>query len=242
MKGYTSTCSIFNLKDNGISFIRREAYLDILLNTDKKLLVVAPKEFMTSNMVKNIQSNVEFLWVDRVIIDYTFFKIHNEMYADFTPPECIIGRNCIIHETAVMDVDGIKLANCPNGSKIKFKHTGNIIIEDDVEIGPLCVIHRATMDSTIIRKGVRIGSKVNVGHNAIIGENTVIASGAILAGSNYGRHCWIGLNSVINQGLTICDNVVIGSGAVVIKDIIKSGIYVGNPARYLKPVEKGWNF
>jgi len=239
---YTQTCSIFNLKNNAVTFIRKEEYFSELINTDKHVCVIAPVEFIHSDLVKDIPSHISMMWLEGVHVDHTFFKIHNKIYEDFTPPERIIGQNCNIHESVIMDVDGIKFANCPDGRKIQFKHIGNLIIEDDVDIGPLCVIHRGTIDSTIIKKGAKLASKINIGHNAIIGENTVIASGATLGGTVIGNNCWIGMAAIINQGLKICDNVVIGSGSLVTKDITEPGIYVGNPAKFLKPITEGWNF
>jgi acetyltransferase-like isoleucine patch superfamily enzyme len=241
MEKFYKTCSIFNLKDEAITFIKEEKYIKELF-TDKRLLVLAPSSFRDSKLISDVPINVSFSWSKPNFLDFDFFSLHNEIYADSIPPEATIGKNCNIHDSVVMDVDGIKFANGPDGTKIQFQHTGNVIIEDDVDIGPLCVVHRGTLDSTIIKRGVKLASKINVGHNAIIGENTVIASGAILAGSHYGKNCWIGMGAIINQGLTICDYVVIGSGAVVTKNIEKSGIYVGNPAKFIKPITEGWNF
>ena len=234
MKDFKRSCSIFNLKDDAITFIRKEKYIKELFNTDKRLLVLAPNSFKDSKLISDVPENVSFYWTKPNFLDFSFFSIHNEIHTDFIPRKAIIGKNCNIHDSVVMDVDGIKFANGPDGSKIQFKHTGNVIIEDNVDIGALSVVHRGTMDSTIIKKGAKIGAKVNIGHNAVVGENTVIASGAILAGSVYGKNCWIGMAAVINQGLTICDYVVIGSGAVVTKNIEEPGIYVGNPAKFIK--------
>ena len=96
---------------------------------------------------------------------------------------------------------------------------------------------------TIIKNGVKIGAKNNIAHNNIIGENTVFAVGAITNGSvTIGKNCWISSGAIIKNYVNICDDVVIGMGAVVSKDINKSGIYTGMPARYVKPLKKGWNF
>ena len=172
-----------------------------------------------------------------------FTIYHNEIHKDHVPPEVQIGKNCKIHETVVMNVEGFKVANAHDGSKIQFKHTGNIIIGDNVEIGPYCVVHRGTMGSTIIKDGVKIGANNNIAHNNVIGENTVFAVGAITNGSvTIGKNCWVSSGALIKNGINICDNVVVGMGAVVTKDINKSGIYVGMPAKYIKPINEGWNF
>ena len=95
----------------------------------------------------------------------------------------------------------------------------------------------------VIKNGVKIGAKNNIAHNNVIGENTVFAVGAITNGSvTIGNNCWISSGALIKNGVQICDDVVVGLGAVVVKDIIEPGIYVGSPARYLKPLKEGWNF
>ena len=237
LKVFKSTCSIDNLKNNSVTFIRNEKYLNLLKNITDNICVVAPKNVDVSG----IPSNVEFLFVDDP--DYVFTVYHNEINKDHVIPDVQIGKNCMIHETVVMNVEGFKVANVPDGSKIQFKHTGNIIIRDNVEIGPYCVVHRGTMGSTIIKDGVKIGAMNNIAHNNVIGEDTVFAVGSITNGSvTIGKNCWISSGSCIKNGINICDNVVIGMGAVVTKNITKSGIYAGVPAKYIKQISTGWNF
>ena len=238
-ENYKKTCSITNIQDGCVTFAMNENYLKYRFGCeDKDAWVIVPSDIDLP--YEPHSKGLKYYRSVNPVYEFTMF--HNEVHKDFIPPSATIGNNCKIHPSVIMDVEGIKFANCPDGSKLQFKHIGNLIIEDDVEIGPLCVLHRGTMDSTILRRGVKLASKINVGHNAIIGENTAIASGAILGGSTIGKNCWIGMGVIINQGLTICNNVSIGSGTVVVKDINKPGIYVGNPARYLKPITERWNF
>ena len=155
--------------------------------------------------------------------DYAFTIYHNHIYKSQATPDNITGNNCIIHPTVIMDVEGIKVVNAPDGSKIQFTHTGVVVVEDDVAIGPYTVVHRGTLDATIIRKGVKIGAKNNIGHNNIIGENTVFAAGVITNGSvTIGKNCWVGSGAIIRNGISICDGVVIGMGSVVVKNITKN--------------------
>ncbi len=106
---------------------------------------------------------------------------------------CKIGDNCILHANAVIGSDGFGFAPQPDGRYRKITHTGNVIIENDVEIGANTTIDRATIGSTIIRQGVKLDNLVHVAHNVEIGEHTVIAAQTGIAGSTrIGKNCRIG--------------------------------------------------
>ena len=106
---------------------------------------------------------------------------------------CHIGANCVIHSGAVIGSDGFGFAPRPDGSYDKIPQIGNVIIEDQVEIGANTTIDRATLGATIIRKGVKLDNLVQVAHNAEIGENTVIAAQTGVSGSTkIGKNCMIG--------------------------------------------------
>ena len=96
--------------------------------------------------------------------------------------ECEIGKNCIIHSNVVIGADGFGFAPTADGSFEKIPQIGNVLIEDNVEIGAGSTIDRATMGSTIIRKGVKLDNQIQIAHNVQIGENTVIASQTGVAG------------------------------------------------------------
>ena len=235
--GYSHTCSITNVKDGCVSFIRNKKYESFLEMIENDCWIIISKKinpFYKSNKVK-------LLVVDDP--DYIFTLYHNEINRNKTKSEVVIGENCKIHSTVILDVDGLKVVNTPDGRKIQFIHTGKVEIGNNVEIGPYTIIHRGTLDSTIIKNGVKIGAHNNIGHNNVIGENTVFAVGAITNGSvQIGNNCWIGSGSLIRNGISICANSVIGLGAVVVKDIKTPGIYMGNPAKFFKPKPKEWNF
>ncbi|WEK71685.1 MAG: UDP-3-O-(3-hydroxymyristoyl)glucosamine N-acyltransferase [Candidatus Chryseobacterium colombiense] len=95
---------------------------------------------------------------------------------------CIIGDNCIIHSNTVIGGDGFGFQPTPEGFK-KIPQLGNVIIEDDVEIGSNCSIDRATIGSTMIGKGTKIDNLIQIAHNVKIGQNNVIAAQAGIAGS-----------------------------------------------------------
>ena len=146
--------------------------------------------------------------------------------------DCLIGKNVIIHSGAVIGSDGFGFAKNNDGSYRKIPQTGNVVIEDNVEIGSNSSIDRATMGSTIIGKGVKIDNQVQIAHNVEIGENTVIAAQVGIAGSTkIGRRCMIAGQSGIVGHLTICDDVIIGAAVGVSKSITEPGIYTGYRAR-----------
>ena len=95
---------------------------------------------------------------------------------------CIIGDNCVIHSNTVIGGDGFGFQPTPEGFK-KIPQLGNVIIEDDVEIGSNCSIDRATIGSTVIGKGTKIDNLIQIAHNVKIGQNNVIASQTGIAGS-----------------------------------------------------------
>lgn len=235
-ENYDKTCLITDIEDRCVTFMRDRSYVKYLINIDKDIWVVVPKSI---GRYSGLSSNIKFYYVDDP--DYVFTLCHNELHKDDPIPNPIIGKNCNIHPTVVMNVEAFKVAYAPDGSKIQFRHVGNIVIEDDVKIGPQCVIHRGTMKSTIIRKGVRMFDKNSISHNNIIGENTVFATGAILNGSvTVGKDCWIASGALIKDGISICDNVVVGMGAVVVKNITTPGVYIGNPAKWVNPYRRGF--
>ena len=106
---------------------------------------------------------------------------------------CEIGERCVIHSNAVIGSDGFGFAPQADGSFKKIPQSGNVIIENYVEIGAQCTIDRASIGSTIIRQGVKLDNLIHVAHNVEIGEHTVIAAQTGIAGSTkIGRHCMIG--------------------------------------------------
>ena len=240
-ENYNNTCSITNLCDGCVTFIRDKKYLHITRNAD--VWVMLPKELKDDfeNLKRKYAPKTKGIFIDDC--EYYFCLYHNMLYSNRqkSPPK--IGNRCKIHETVVMDVDGLKLVNGLHNEKIQFIHSGKVEIGNDVEIGPYTVIHRGTIDETVISDGCKIGALNNIGHNCFIGSDTVFAAGAILNGGvHIGKNCWIGSGVTIKHKIRITDNVVLGMGAVVVKDIYEPGIYVGSPAKFIKPRTEGWNF
>ena len=145
--------------------------------------------------------------------------------------QCKVGSNCTIHSGVIIGADGFGFA--PNeGDYKKVPQIGNVIIEDNVEIGANTSIDRATLGSTIIRKGVKLDNLIQVAHNVEIGENTVIAAQTGIAGSTkIGKHVMIGGQVGIVGHLTIADGVKIAAQSGIGTSITNPGeIVQGSPA------------
>jgi UDP-3-O-[3-hydroxymyristoyl] glucosamine N-acyltransferase len=125
--------------------------------------------------------------------------------------DCVIGNNVIIHSGTVIGSDGFGFAPLADRSYKKIPQIGNVIIEDDVEIGSNCSIDRATMGSTILRKGVKLDNLIQIAHNVVIGEHTVIAGQSGIAGSSkVGKYCIIGAQVGMVGHISIADGSIIG--------------------------------
>ena len=125
---------------------------------------------------------------------------------------CVIGDNCTLHSGAVIGSDGFGFAPTEDGSYSKIPQTGNVVLEDDVEIGANSVVDRATMGSTIIRKGVKIDNLVQIAHNVEVGINTVIAAQTGISGSTkLGNQCMLGGQVGIAGHLHIADGTIFGA-------------------------------
>ena len=143
---------------------------------------------------------------------------------------CKVGDNCIIHSGTVIGADGFGYTQ-ENGKNIKVPHLGNVIIEDDVEIGANCTVDRATLGSTIIRQGAKLDNLIQIAHNVEIGKNTVIASQVGIAGSTkVGDNCMLAGQVGIVDHVVIGNNVKIGPQAGIISNIKDGEIVWGSPA------------
>ncbi len=147
-------------------------------------------------------------------------------------PGMVIGNNVIIHANAVIGADGFGFAPLEDGTWKKIEHTGNVIIEDDVEIGANACVDKSQMGSTIIRKGVKIDNLCMIAHNVDVGRNTVMAGQTGIAGSTkIGEHCIFAGQVGIAGHLTIADNTTIGAQGGVCGSIKEAGkAYWGSPA------------
>ena len=155
--------------------------------------------------------------------------------------ETEIGNNCAIHSGAVLGADGFGFAPNPDGTFSKIPQIGNLIIEDNVNIGACTTIDRATIGSTIIRKGVKLDNQIQIGHNVEIGENTVIAALTGIAGSaKIGNNCMIGGQVGIAGHITIGNNVRIQGQSGVSRNIKDGEVLQGTPSLDYKEYYKSY--
>jgi len=145
--------------------------------------------------------------------------------------ETVIGQGSVIHGGAIVGADGFGFSPNEKGEFIKVPQTGNVIIEDNVDIGAGTTIDRATLGSTIIKKGVKLDNQIQIAHNVEIGENTVIAAQTGIAGSTkIGKNCMIGGQVGIVGHLTIGNNVRIQAQSGIGRNIKDGETLQGSPA------------
>ena len=144
--------------------------------------------------------------------------------------DCVIGTRCILQAGAVIGSDGFGFA--PDGGEYtKIPQLGNVILEDEVEIGANTTIDRAVMGSTVIRRGVKLDNLIMIAHNVEVGEHTVMAAQTGIAGSTkIGRNCMFGGQVGLVGHLKIGDEVKLGAQSGVLRNIEKPGAYMGTPA------------
>lgn len=147
-------------------------------------------------------------------------------------PGMVIGNNVILHANTVIGSDGFGFAPLEDGTWKKIEHTGNVIIEDDVELGANVCVDKSQMGSTVIRKGTKIDNLCQIAHNVEVGRNTVMASMTGIAGSTrIGEHCIIAGQVGIAGHITIADNTTLGAQTGVMSSIKESGqTLMGSPA------------
>ncbi len=134
--------------------------------------------------------------------------------------DCTVGDNCILHANCVIGADGFGFLPDDHGTYRKVPQVGNVLLEDDVEIGAGTTVDRATMGSTLIRRGVKLDNLIQIGHNVEIGVNTVIAAQAGVAGSTkIGANCRIGGQVGFAGHLTIADGTDIQAQSGVARHI-----------------------
>lgn len=145
--------------------------------------------------------------------------------------ETIIGKSCVINSGVVIGADGFGFTPNEKGEYHKVPQIGNVVIEDNVDIGPGTTIDRATMGSTIIKNGVKLDNQIQIAHNVIIGENTVIAAQTGVAGSTkIGKNCIIGGQVGIAGHLVIGDNVKIQAQSGISRNVKDNETLQGSPA------------
>jgi UDP-3-O-[3-hydroxymyristoyl] glucosamine N-acyltransferase len=145
--------------------------------------------------------------------------------------ETIIGNYCVLNSGVIIGADGFGFAPSTDGQYSKVPQIGNVILEDFVDIGASTTIDRATLGSTIIRKGVKLDNQIQIAHNVEVGKNTVIAAQTGIAGSaKIGENCMIGGQVGIAGHITIGNNVRIQAQSGIARNVKDNEILQGSPA------------
>lgn len=163
---------------------------------------------------------------DNVVIgDNTTLFAGVKVYSD-----CVIGSGCIIHSGTVIGSDGFRFATGEHAQKIP--QIGNVVIEDDVELGANCAIDRATLGSTILRRGVKFDNFIHIAHNVEVGENCYFAAHTVVAGSTrIGKNVMTSGQVGIVGHLQVADNTIITAQSGLSKSVTKPGeVLMGSPA------------
>lgn len=157
----------------------------------------------------------------------------------YIAPNTIIGANVYVQVGAVIGCEGQGFERTATGEFEKFPQLGSVIIEDNVEIGANSTIVRGALLATRIGQGTKIGHQVNIGHNVEIGRHVFISAGAVVCGSaRIGDFSWLAPKCCIRNRVIVGNNVTVGLGAVVTKDVDDRLTVIGNPAR---PVNRSTN-
>ena len=144
--------------------------------------------------------------------------------------DAIIGERCIIHANAVIGSDGFGYAHTKTGEHVKIYHNGNVVLQDEVEIGACTTIDRAVFGSTIVKRGSKIDNLVQIGHNCELGQNCLIVSQVGLAGSTtLGRNVVMGGQSGSGGHVSVGDFAQIAARGGISKDLAGGKKYAGQP-------------
>jgi len=143
---------------------------------------------------------------------------------------CAVGQDCILHSGCVIGADGFGFEPDAQGVLQKVPQIGNVVIEDDVEIGANTTIDRAVMGESRIKTNTKLDNLVQIGHNVVVGKSNIMCAQVGVAGStNIGDHCVFAGQAGLAGHLTITDNCIIGAQSGVPSDIKQPGMYMGSP-------------
>jgi UDP-3-O-[3-hydroxymyristoyl] glucosamine N-acyltransferase len=155
--------------------------------------------------------------------------------------DCVIGKNCTIHSGAVIGADGFGFAPNEKGEFQRIPQIGNVVLEDNVDVGANTTIDRATMGSTVLRKGAKLDNLVQIGHNVEIGTNTAMAAQVGIAGSTkVGNNVLMGGQVGLAGHLKIGDRVKIAAQSGIPGDVKDDATVMGSPAFDNKEYKKSY--
>ncbi|HKL07400.1 MAG TPA: UDP-3-O-(3-hydroxymyristoyl)glucosamine N-acyltransferase [Bacteroidales bacterium] len=221
---------------NGISSL---AFIDESAQVGENVYI-APFVYVGEHVV--IEDNVK-LYPHVFIGDNATIKKNTKLNAGVKVyQECEVGENCIIHAGAVIGSDGFGFAPDENNVYRKIPQLGNVILEDDVEVGSNTTIDRATMGSTMIKKGAKLDNLNQIGHNVVVGENTVIAAQSGVAGSTkIGKNCQLAGQSGVAPHIQIADGVKVAPQSGIPNTIkVPESVVMGTPAFNIRDFQKSF--
>lgn len=188
-------------------------------------------EFATISRKAKIGNNVQ-IYPQVYIGDYAEVGDNTILYPGVKIyRECKVGKNCILHAGVVVGADGFGFAPTEDGSYNKIDQIGNVVIEDNVELGANTCIDRATMGSTIVHQGVKLDNLCQIAHNVSVGANTVMASQTGCAGSSkIGSNCVLAGQVGVVGHITVGDRVTVAAQSGVTRNIDSDSVVLGSPA------------
>jgi UDP-3-O-[3-hydroxymyristoyl] glucosamine N-acyltransferase len=198
------------------AMIGEESYVDSMAKLENGVQIGSNVTIMAGSY---IGSNV-------TIKDNTVIYPNVTIYRD-----CVVGSNCIIHSGTVIGADGFGFSHTATGEHIKIYQNGNVVIEDDVEIGANCAIDRAVFNSTVIKKGSKLDNFIHIAHNCEIGEHSIFVAQSGVGGSTkLGRNCVVSGQCAFTDHLEIAPFSTFTARSGVTKSIQESGgTYSGYP-------------
>ena len=147
----------------------------------------------------------------------------------------VLKDRVIIHEHVVIGSDGFGFVRGEDGRCEKFEHIGNTLLEEDVEIYPFCNVDRATLGTTRIKRGAKIDHYCHIGHNCEVGNDSLLTAGVVLCGgAQVGDRCWLAVNTIVKEKAKVGNDVIVGFGGVVMKDVPDGETWAGSPAEEIR--------
>tara|TARA_B110001452_G_scaffold252807_1_gene242964 strand:+ start:2446 stop:3321 length:876 start_codon:yes stop_codon:yes gene_type:complete len=215
----------------------------LLVTTESPKLIYSKilKEFFTPSISFYLRNDVEkHRQNSQIIISSNVFIGLNVVIGSGTvlypntviEANTVIGEKCIIKSHVSLGTEGLGLEWDSNlDNLVKFPQIGNVVLEDNITIGPNSTVRRGSLSSTIIKSGSHIGSLVNIGHNCKIDSNCILSCNIVTGGSSQvGKNSFLGMGTIIKNGVLIGDNCQIGMGSIVNKDIPSNSTAFGQPA------------
>lgn len=218
------------------------------------LIVTHPRQYFAQLIRTFFDEKEEAFVSDRAVIDATV-KLGKEVTIG---PGVVLEKNCVVGDHSSIGANTVIKKGTHIGAFVKIgsnntiggvgfgyeknetggyeliPHIGNVVIEDQVEIGNNTCIDRAVLGSTFIRKNAKIDNLVHIAHGVEIGENSLIIANAMIAGSSsIGKNVWVAPSASVLNKVSVDDNAVIGMGAVVLKNVAAGQTIIGNPGREL---------